>query len=145
MLSRWGTPTVRTTQPRVLRPHRSKYGYNNVRLCKNGLAVQHRVARLMLLAFVGPARGREAGHLDDNPLNDTINNLAWQTRLENEQQKTRNGRRPESTAGKLTPADVKRIRALRAKGHTLTDIAARVGCHYSNIGLICQGKTWGHV
>jgi hypothetical protein len=114
-------------------------------LCKNGVVTTQRVARLVLLAFKGPARGREAGHLDDNPRNDQLRNLAWQTRLQNEQQKTQHGRRPASTVSKLTPTDVRRIRKLRTKGHRLVDIAGMFGCHTSNIGLICQGKTWGHV
>ena len=46
---------------------------------------------------------------------------------------------------KLTEADVRRIRELRAKGHKLKEIAAMYGVSYQNVGYIVNRRRWPHV
>ena len=41
-----------------------------------------RVHRLVLETFVGPSNGMEVRHIDGNPLNNVVSNLAWGTRKE---------------------------------------------------------------
>lgn len=46
---------------------------------------------------------------------------------------------------KLTPEDVRRIRALRETGMILEDIAAQIGVSRTTVWTIVKGKTWSHV
>jgi hypothetical protein len=126
---------------RLLKQHPDKDGYLQVRLCKNNKARTVRVSRVVLLAFVGaPAHKQEALHKDHDRKNNSLQNLEWGSRLENEQQKTLAGRRPRTA--KLTAEQVSEIRALRSAGATLKSIASTFDTHFSNVSLICRGATW---
>ncbi len=46
---------------------------------------------------------------------------------------------------KVTEEAVRRIRALRAQGMTLREIAGQVGVSFTNVGLIARRVTWAHV
>jgi len=139
---RWG-PVLRKRSGSPVKPYVDARGYANVHLCKNGKARWFRVARVVLIAFIRPpAPGEEAGHGDDDPTNNSAANLTWVTREENEKQKTERGRRPESTVGKLRRQDANVIRDMRRSGFKLQEIAALYQCHFTNVGYICQQKTW---
>ena len=57
-----------------------------------GPRVNARVHRLVLEAFVGPCpEGMEGCHRDDNPTNNHIENLRWDTHSENTLDRVRNG------------------------------------------------------
>lgn len=58
-----------------------------------GESVKHYVHELVLTAFVGPRpHGYVSRHLDDDPQNNTVENLTWGTRSENGLDRSRNGR-----------------------------------------------------
>lgn len=62
----------------------AKNGYQNVTLINNLGKKNFRVHRLVALAFIpNPENKPEVNHLDKNKLNNNINNLEWNTRLEN--------------------------------------------------------------
>jgi hypothetical protein len=107
------------------------------------------VSRLVLMAFVGsPETGAEASHLDGNPLNNALGNLAWETRQENEDHKVEHGTRPMGESqyfSKLTDDRVREIRWLRQCGWKLTELAERYGVYMTTIGKVCSGETWKHV
>lgn len=118
-------------------------GYAQIRLCRNNEPKTLRVSRMVLATFSRAAEpGDEAGHLDDNPRNNTISNLVWMSRAENEDHKTRRGRRPASTVDKFDMRVATLVRDIRAHGFTLQEIAALFQCHYTNIGYICKNVTW---
>jgi len=59
-------------------------GYKSVRLYKNSRGKGYKVHRLVLLAFSGkPDAGTEASHIDGNKNNNCIDNLLWETPLQN--------------------------------------------------------------
>lgn len=59
---------------------------------------QVRVHTLVLEAFVGPRpEGCEARHLDGNPLNAALTNLAWGTHGENNRDQVRHGTHPHAS------------------------------------------------
>lgn len=63
-----------------------KRGYPAVSLCREGKQVTHEVHRLVAAAFIGPPPSRqEVRHLDGDPLNRHVANLAYGTRSENNQ------------------------------------------------------------
>lgn len=71
--------STRREQVRILRPGRLRKGYLGVNLGRS-----YRVHRLVLEAFVGPCpEGQEARHLNGDPADNRLENLAWGTSSEN--------------------------------------------------------------
>lgn len=77
----------------ILRPQKTTSGSLQVSVVKDGRRALHLVPRLILEAFVGPCpEGMECCHHDDNPENNRIENLRWDTRSANRYDRVRNGR-----------------------------------------------------
>ena len=69
----------------------TRRGYRTVCLCRDGIRSTKRVHRLVLEAFVGPCpEGMECCHWDDNPTNNALTNLRWDTTIENARDRFRN-------------------------------------------------------
>lgn len=74
-----------------------EHGRPRVFFQSGGKKKTYRVARLVLTAFVGPCPpGMEACHWDDNPENNYLRNLRWDTRSANQIDRIRNGRNQKS-------------------------------------------------
>lgn len=75
---------------RVMRPFVTEKGYRRVYLYRGPSVQRVRVHTAVLHAFVGPRpTGMVTRHLDGNPANNHLSNLAWGTRAENEADKRR--------------------------------------------------------
>lgn len=86
--------SMRHTAGRVLSPRIHKNGYASVNLSVGGRAKNHTVHKLVTLTYYGsPGEGHEVRHLDGNPLNNALHNLAYGTRAENMIDAKRHGRR----------------------------------------------------
>lgn len=107
---------------------------------------QYLVHRLVLEAFVGPRPDNcEARHLDGDPSNNRLDNLAWGTKAENEADKIKHGTLLCGTANpasKLTEADVLRIRASNKRQ---VDLAQTYGVSQAAISAVRLRKIWKHV
>jgi hypothetical protein len=131
--------------PRILKPFKDRNGYPHVDLATGGNRKGRRksrtLARLVLLAFVGPpGEGEMALHVDNPDKGDCrLANLRWGRRSEN------NGadivrHRGKHPCSPLTPDDVREIRRLLARGLTQTEVAGRFGVSPSTVHLIARGK-----
>jgi hypothetical protein len=87
-LDRWGNQTTRRLKGRVLKPGRTQKvngspGYLFVKMPGNTTLLVHRA---VLEAFRGlcPARMRDGCHKDDDPTNNYLDNLTWDTRPGNQ-------------------------------------------------------------
>lgn len=81
-----------TAVPRVLHPTLDRAGYEYVSLRRRGVSIRSKVHLMVLLAFVGPRPDRmETRHLDGNPKNNRLGNLAYGTYGENKLDKSRHG------------------------------------------------------
>lgn len=79
-------------KPRVLARKVDDKGYPRVCLSREGTARWLLLHRLVLAAFVGPCPdGHEGRHLDGDPLNPHLDNLAWSTHRTNLHDKRRHG------------------------------------------------------
>lgn len=107
------------------------------------------VHRLVLEAFIGPCPDdHEAAHLNGNPSDNRLANLAWVTRSENQRHKLLHGtqQRGESVVGSvLTKAAVVEARSAYLAGEPCSSVAARHGRSRAYMQLVINGRRWAHV
>jgi hypothetical protein len=107
------------------------------------------VHHLVLEAFVGSRPpGTECCHNDDDPANNRLSNLRWDTHLANMGDMKRRGRSLSGTRNpnaKLTEAGVREIRRRADGGESLWNIARERGMTYQAIRGIVSGCSWVHV
>lgn len=94
-----------------------KYEYTTI------LGKQYAVHRLVLEAFVGTCpEGYEACHYDDDPTNNRLTNLRWDTHESNIMDKIRNGN-ARGRHRSLSEADCLRLAQLRESGMKLKELS----------------------
>jgi hypothetical protein len=123
-------------------------GHLAVCLVQGGVKRTRHVHRLVLEAFLGPCpEGMECCHDDGRPENNRLDNLRWDTRRANVQDRSRHGtQRVGSTAhSKLREEDILEIRRLRSGGVPMNDLAVRYGVCRSNIEAIVYRRSWKHL
>jgi hypothetical protein len=107
--------------------------------------VTRHIHRLVCETFHGPRKGMVVRHLDGNPLNNRLSNLAWGTHEENAADKVGHGtsnhgeRNPQA---KLTRSAVVQMRAEREAGGTFKTIAARHGVTPMTAHRAITGGSW---
>lgn len=132
----------RTTKKLLsLSTKKGNHPYQRAHLSKDGKASYVLVHRLVLSTFVGPCpEGMQCLHKDDNPRNNNLSNLEWDTPKQNHSTINRNGVR--NGRCKLSPDDVLRIRASDLRQHQLAK-------HYGVAGItikhIQTHKLWKHL
>ena len=76
--------TVYNKHLKELRKEKTKGGYLRVTLYKNGKQKHFLIHRLVAQAFIpNPKNLPEVNHIDKNPVNNKVDNLAWCTAKEN--------------------------------------------------------------
>lgn len=133
-----------------MKQNRHKYGYPMVSLKRGGKTVTLYVHRLLLETFVGPCPpGMECRHLDNDPTNIRLRNLAWGTKAENEADKVANGttnRGQRNGMSKLTDDQVVEIRMRYAAGGiTQLQLAKEYGVSDGRICDIVNGQSHTHL
>ena len=74
----------KTGEVKVLKPDKDKDGYHSVTLSKNGKKRTFKVHRIVAEVFIPNPDGLPVvNHLDENPSNNSVDNLAWCTNREN--------------------------------------------------------------
>jgi hypothetical protein len=130
---------------RRLKTSPNKRGYGRVVLCRAGIMRKVMIHQLVLEAFVGPCPpGMECRHLDGNPRNNRLGNLAWGTKTENRQDQFRHGTalvggtHPQAKIGDDQVAAI--IERLRT-GDSLAKIGSEFGVTGTLVRLIGMGLT----
>ncbi len=81
---------------RILKGGLHSFGYPRVLLCRNNRVYSKNVHSLVLLTFVGPLpEGGHARHINGNPADNRLVNLAYGTVSENMQDKRNHGTSPQ--------------------------------------------------
>ena len=141
--------SLKHKRPHVLKQEIDNHGYPVVWLYFGGRRKCPRVGALVLLAFVGPRpEGQECRHLDDNPLNNHLDNLAYGTHAENEQDKARNGNAligERHWAAQLTDEKVREIRRRCAGGESQRAVARDLRLSQSIVQRAVARVTWSHI
>jgi len=74
---------------RILKPSKNNKGYYELNLCNNGKAKNHKVHRLVALAFIPLEVGKDfIDHRDGDRTNNSLENLRWVTPQQNAQNRT---------------------------------------------------------
>ena len=107
------------------------------------------VHRLVTLAFHGEPDGNLwALHRDDDPLNNTPENLYWGTPKQNSDDKEANGNSPKGEghqSAKLTEAQVLEIRARSDAGESRKSVAASFDLCPQAVSHIVNRRRWAHI
>jgi hypothetical protein len=126
-----------------------KTKYRHVLFRRNTKNYNRSVHVLVLEAFIGDRPpGTQTRHLDGNPANNRLDNLAWGTARENSHDKHRHGttsRGVRSGKAKLTDEQVRLITVLCSGGQRQADVAARFQVKQACVSSIMCGTTWKHV
>lgn len=126
-------------------------GYLRVVLSKEGKSKQHRIHRLVAIAFLGqPPEGHVVCHGPKGQQCNKITNLYWGTMEQNQgPDRLRDGtdnRGEKSPRAKLNEMQVRVIRRLlESKSMTRKEIADIFDVRPGTIGHIKKGKTWRHL
>jgi predicted XRE-type DNA-binding protein len=155
--NRWG-PIAKHLRGQTLAQRTDYYGYQVVRLYRDGYGKWIRVHRLVGEAFLGPRQpGMDTRHGPGGQQANGVAEICYGTRAENEQDKIRDGtfrhgrgsavprtRRASSRDGnaKLTQAIAEEIRERYRTGARQADLAALFGVTQPCISQIVLGKTW---
>lgn len=104
---------------------------------------------VVLNAFVGPPPdGHQCRHLDGNPVNNRLDNLAWGTPLENGNDKVvhkTTAAGENNGSAKLTADAVREIRRLKAQGLGALALAKQFGVGTTTIWRVVKKTNWGSV
>lgn len=72
------------SKPRIMKTWFQKNGYENVKLCQNGIMYHHLIHRLVAEAFLpNPDNLPQVNHKDGDPKNNSLTNLEWSTVADN--------------------------------------------------------------
>ena len=133
---------------RILKPNIVS-GYAQVLLSKYGKRKDKKVHRLVAETFIpNPHNKEQVNHMDGNKLNNSLENLEWNTCSENQLHAVKTGlskprRGKDNNFTKLTKEQVIEIKKLlKSKTHTHSQIAKIYGVCRQAIGKINTGKNW---
>ena len=138
---------------RVLKPGLASHGYLTVNLRYGQEGGSYTVHSLVASTFLGSREGLVVNHKDGDKLNNSLDNLEWCTRRENEAHKRdvlgKSGGgvmqgevHPNS---KLNDSRVRRIREMHQRGVKQKEIARIAGVGASTVSKVIRGVTWSHV
>ena len=124
----------------ILKPQNDKYGYLYVNLHKDGHKKLLLVHRLVAKAFIPNQNNLETvNHKDEVKTNNTVSNLEWMSKKDNNNYGTHNKRVAEALSKQVQMFD-------KSTGELLdtfpsTNEAGRVtGINHGNISSCCRGK-----
>lgn len=143
-------------KPWILKLNNTPRGYLNAHLMRDGACSVVGVHVLVAEAFIGPRpeprERHDCRHLDGNPANNLLSNLAWGTKNENMRDRDGHGRTYRGEKQHLavfTEDEVRTIRLRYVQGEErariVDDIVARKRCDATAVRDIIAFRTWKHV
>lgn len=137
---------TRVIKAREVKLGRHQFGYPVATISFKGVRHTLLIHQLMAEAFIGPRpEGLVVRHLDDNPENNTVGNLAYGTPGDNQKDKERNGNQPVGEGipwSRMTAKCIEEIRLRRACGDSLLILANSYGISEAYVWKICSGAVW---
>lgn len=136
---RYGT-SIR--KEKLIKPSLNKVvNYLYIGLHKNGKYTNSRIHRLVAEAFIpNPENKKEVNHINGDKLNNSVENLEWNTPLENTRNAFKNGHN--SKRIKLNFKKIKEIKELSEKGMKNSEIAKIYGVQRKSIWRVVTNQAW---
>lgn len=137
-----------TKSDKYLKPFPNTSGYLMVDILNEGKTTTRTVHRMVLETYVcDMPEGMECRHLDGDQTNNSLSNLRWGTKQENMDDMKKHCLENGTATGysKLTPEDVRVVRALYKKGVFQRVIGEMFGVGQACISLIVNNKHWNWV
>ena len=145
----WTNSHTFAPEPHPLVPMPTHKGYLRIAFWKDGSQYFRSISRLVLKTFTGPCpKGMECCHNDSDNTNNRLDNLRWDTRESNWEDRRTNGfdgRGVQNGRAKLTPEQVADIRQRFAVGESYYQLADAFGIGGTTVGHIVNGRTWTHI
>ena len=133
---------IRTVPERILKPNKTKKGYQLVNLWKEGKIKRMSVHRLVAKAFLpNPENLPQVNHKDENPSNNHVDNLEWCDARYNINYGSRTERMIEKQS---KPVQQFTIDGSFVREWLSTNEAGRNGFHQGNICDCCNGNRKQH-
>ena len=133
---------------RKLKAWMASNGYPRLTLMRDGKIITRSVHSLVAETFIGPRGNQVVRHLDGNPHNCHLSNLAYGTHKDNEADKAKHGHRLFGSrvhGARLTDEGVLRLRAEFLRGVGLRELTESTGMDYSAVFSAVHGETWSHL
>lgn len=135
---------------RRLSPGRHPKGHLMVNLIGDSGKKAFFIHQLVLRAFVGPCpEGMEVRHFPDrDPSNNSLYNLQYGTKEENERDRITHGTDNAGSRHGMSKLDenaVMEMRRLRQEGWTLSRLSVKFGVNVGNVSVIINRKAWKHL
>ena len=125
---------------KILKPGKHTGGYLNVYLCKDGHGKTVKIHRLVAESFIPNPQGLDTvNHKDEVKTNNTVSNLEWMSRADNNNYGTRNKRITESLSKQVQMFDEK-TGELLATFPSINEAWRVTGIYKSGISGCCNGK-----
>lgn len=119
-------------------------GYHRVCLCQNGKMTNLYVHRLVASAFIpNPENKSEVNHIDGNKTNNSVANLEWATRIENQRHAWLTGLHSVSDSHKKAIGEAHCTPVKCSNGttyHSQKEAARQLGLHQANISKVLRGE-----
>lgn len=125
-------------------------GYHSILLTKGGKCKPVKVHRLVAIAFMGKQEGKEVNHKDGNKINNTLENLEWCTRSENQKHAYDNGLQVGNTVEQTKLAAIKTSKKVNQLSRekdfvnsfkSVSEASRQTGINKSGILACIHGKT----
>ncbi len=131
---------------RLIYQHKAPHGYMMVCLSKNGDTRTFSVHRLMLRAFLGePPHKHEACHANGIRDDNRLENLRWDTRVNNFKDREKHGNTPRGERNGCSKLDDEKVRAILADSRSNRQIAKSYGITGVTVDRIKRRESWAHV
>lgn len=142
-----GTTCRPRKEPLYISKFKEKNGYIAVHLPKDGYTTIKRIHQLVLLAFIGPANGLECSHLDGNPENNKLENLKYESHLDNNRRKIIHGTSLVGENHNLAKLNNQKVIEIRDKYKLMSRklLAKEYGVSRATIDNIINRKNWKHI
>lgn len=135
---------------RIIKPQPHEKGYHSYRLCKKGVRRKFRAHRLVYVAFIGPIPPElQINHINGIKTDNRPENLEVVDARENSNHALRTGLNKchgeNSTAAKLTNADVFTIRSRNDNGESCVAICKDYPVGVNTIRSIVARTSWKYI
>lgn len=123
--------------------YKDSKGYYTTNLRAYNKSTRERVHRLVAQTFIpNPNNLEYVCHIDDDPSNNSVDNLFWGSPQDNNTDKVLKGRQP----AKLTVDQVHTLRSLHTTGnYSIYSLAHRFNLTWDATNRIIEGRSWKHL